>query len=310
MLTKNSTQLAVTPEAGFTLVELMVALTAGLLVIGVAIKILLSALSSNSSSLGFIRFNQDFRGVMNMITHDLARAGSWGLATHLAQTSAKTDLQFSGNSGTVTVTSYQQGSTTVTNNAFAAPFTASALANRTLIFLLPPAVAGGTQTRYDLTINSLTDANNLSVAIPSGVTLPTTTIRAGSWTILNPFSAVTLNTAGDCVLFSYDLNNDGNVDTNESFGYRLDSANKAIASTTTASDVCTGGGSWQKITDENALNVTGFAVTKIAKAITAANLLNATVQEYSVQMTGQLFSDATAVRNLQETVKVRNDTFN
>lgn len=296
------------PQQGLTLIELMIAVTAGLVVLLAAMSILTSTLSSNTSGLRYTRLNQDFRGVMNMITHDLARAGYWGMAAQIVDTSSQTDLQFSGTTGAVTATSYQRGGQ-VLNNAFAAPYSSSILVGRTLVLLMPNTTAPGSPLqRYNLSITALTDANNLAVTIPTGVTLPSTLARAASWTVLNPFTTITQSAANDCIVFAYDLDKNGVLGANESFGYRLDAT--GVLQVTTSGAPCTGGAGWQNVTDETTMQVSSFSVTQRATTSAAADLLNGTVQEYAIQMTGQLRSDANAVRVLQETVKVRNDTFN
>jgi prepilin peptidase dependent protein B len=64
-------------QKGFSLVELMISLTLGLVVMGGALSIVTSILATNTSTLKMTRLDQELRTVMMMLTRDLRRAGSW-----------------------------------------------------------------------------------------------------------------------------------------------------------------------------------------------------------------------------------------
>ncbi|MES2885829.1 MAG: prepilin-type N-terminal cleavage/methylation domain-containing protein [Pseudomonadota bacterium] len=300
-------------QTGFTLVETMVAMVAGLLVVGAGVAMLSSTFGSNSSALRMTRMNQDLRGILNAINYDIGRAGAWGLATQVAQASSEADLQFSGTTGTITASALKRSSA-VPYEGFATPMDATALTGLTLILIIPN--ASSVATRYELSIAGVTSTTSLSLTIPSGVTLPSLQVRAGSWAILNPFRPITVG-GGNCILFSYDLDTDGVFDANERFGYRFDSTDGAIESTTTATS-CTAGSAWENVTDENVLQISDFAVAQVSTPVVAvltsnppsptppATLLSTQVREYSVALSGQLRSDAAAQRNLRTVVGVRN----
>lgn len=61
--------------AGFTLVELMVALVAGLIVTGAVLAFTMSSLRANSDFVSSTRLTQELRNSLNFITDDLRRAG-------------------------------------------------------------------------------------------------------------------------------------------------------------------------------------------------------------------------------------------
>jgi prepilin-type N-terminal cleavage/methylation domain-containing protein len=61
---------------GFTLVELMVALVAGLLVSAAVLTFFLSSMKSNGEYVQSTRLTQDLRNTLDLITRDLRRAGS------------------------------------------------------------------------------------------------------------------------------------------------------------------------------------------------------------------------------------------
>jgi len=288
-------------QRGLTLIELMVALVAGLLLAAAGTTLLVNTLRADSENMRYTQLNQDLRSVMNVIKHDLARAGHWVLADQVVHASKVTDLDLSDNSGTVTASALEAGSAD-TNDAFGAPFSNAILQGRTLIALIPP------NTRYDLTIDSLTDASTLQVTIPTGVTLPESTLYASSWTIVNPLFGIQVNDTSTCVTVSYDEDGDGLRGNNEQFGYRYDSANQAIETATSAADCTTG--SWQDLTDPDVLQITQFTVTRLRTTAVATNQLNAAIDEYVIQIQGRLTSDDDAVRSLQDSVKVRNTIFN
>lgn len=70
-----SEQLPVTRQDGFSLVELMVALVAGLIVSAAVIAFLLSSMRSNGEFVQSTRLTQELRNTLDLVTRDLSRAG-------------------------------------------------------------------------------------------------------------------------------------------------------------------------------------------------------------------------------------------
>ena len=62
--------------AGFTLVELMVAIVLGLIVIGAVLALVLSMIRSNNQTIQATRLTQELRATATVITSELQRAGS------------------------------------------------------------------------------------------------------------------------------------------------------------------------------------------------------------------------------------------
>ena len=62
-------------EAGFSIIELMVALVAGLIVSGAVLAFTMSSLQSNSNYVLATRLTQELRSTMDFISRDLRRAG-------------------------------------------------------------------------------------------------------------------------------------------------------------------------------------------------------------------------------------------
>jgi Tfp pilus assembly protein PilW len=65
---------------GFSLVELMVGLTAGLFVLLVLTTFFVSQVSGNTGMLNTTRLNQELRAVMDLTVRDIRRGGYWGNA--------------------------------------------------------------------------------------------------------------------------------------------------------------------------------------------------------------------------------------
>lgn len=63
--------------AGFSLIELMIAVTLGLLVLAAVTAVMVSTITTNSANLNMIRLDQDLRNIMLLMTRDIRRAGSW-----------------------------------------------------------------------------------------------------------------------------------------------------------------------------------------------------------------------------------------
>ncbi len=290
--------------SGFTLVEMMVALVAGLLVVGAGISMLSSTFGSNASALRMTRMNQDLRGLMNAISYDITRAGAWGIAAQITEASSAADLQFSATTGTITASALKRGSA-LPYTGFTAPLNAATLNGQTLIMLIPN--SAGVTTRYSLTVSAVASSSSLTLVIPSGVTLPASTVRAGSWTILNPFRTISV-VGGNCILFSYDLDLDGVLDTAapgaELFGYRLDTTENAVEGTTTSAS-CTAG-NWENVTDPESLNISQFTLTQVTTPTVLVGPLSTQVREYTINLGGRLVSDTGATRALRNVAVVRN----
>ena len=67
-------------SAGFTLIELMVALVLGLVVVGGVMGVFMSTYQANAQNIKSVRLNEEMRAVMSMMTRDIRRAGVRDLA--------------------------------------------------------------------------------------------------------------------------------------------------------------------------------------------------------------------------------------
>jgi prepilin peptidase dependent protein B len=66
--------------AGFSLIELMVAIVLGVIALTAITSFLISTVVTNTSNLSMIRLDQELRAVMLMMTQDIRRAGTWANA--------------------------------------------------------------------------------------------------------------------------------------------------------------------------------------------------------------------------------------
>lgn len=65
-------------QTGLNLIELMIAMLLGLIVVGVTIGILVSAIKSSSDTIKMTRLNQELQAIMTLMSKDIRRAGYWG----------------------------------------------------------------------------------------------------------------------------------------------------------------------------------------------------------------------------------------
>ena len=62
-------------QAGFSLVEMMVALVAGMIVVAAVVAFMMSSFSSNAEYVRSTRLTQELRNTLDLVTRDLQRAG-------------------------------------------------------------------------------------------------------------------------------------------------------------------------------------------------------------------------------------------
>ena len=88
-------------QRGVSLIELLIAMSAGLVVVGTGLAFLVGTVSAAGASLTRVRLHQDLHTVMEAVSRDLARAGEWSLADEVAQASAMSTLLLSGTQGSI-----------------------------------------------------------------------------------------------------------------------------------------------------------------------------------------------------------------
>jgi type IV pilus assembly protein PilW len=225
-------------------------------------------------------------------------------------------------------------------------------------------IIGATLTLYITSVRSSSEiiqASRLNHDLESAMSLMMNDIkRAGYWggAVIdsdarnNPFTAITGTITnisirdlaaptttvdpGNCLLYSYDADNNGTVDTNEYYGFRLNNASIDIRTTGTTTNSCTDG-NWEEFVFGDQLNITTLqfswlpmngmiATTRCLDYssnptadfdktcinaftdgdITAGNQI-AEKRTINITISGSLDSDAIVSKTLTGSVQVRND---
>lgn len=115
-----------------------------------------------------------------------------------------------------------------------------------------------------------------------------------------PVRVVTYGTTADSIVVSYDEDANSSHAATETYGFKFeDNTIKAWIGTATPS----------AIVDPSVIQITAFTITDLSQVIaktTTKGTFNVTVPMYSISITGRLVKDATVIRTIQETVRLRN----
>lgn len=98
---------------GFSLVELMIAITLGLVIVTGVLSLFLSAVRSNSDNLKATRLHQELRTAMAVMVRDIRRAGAWARAADSVVTPAANPFTDTANTTDLTI---NDATATVTGN--------------------------------------------------------------------------------------------------------------------------------------------------------------------------------------------------
>jgi len=302
-------------QSGFGLVELMIGLAVGLIVVAAALSLLSTSMARSNDNIKMTRLDQELRQVMSMLSRDLRRATSWDPAADVVRVSLAHPLTLSGINGNVTVTSSTGNLDAIGAKAVGGTLVYSvreydAVAAKDVVTVYQGSITaynGGSKS-YSVTISSAWPASVVVDGLP-----------AGGWGILRPESSVT--SSGTCLLIVYDTNASGTYTNysagppetpNEFYGYRYDSADKAVETRTSGTGTCAPGGTgWENLTDNNTVEIIDFSVTDNSPDVLSGACdtpgFFVGVREFTISITGQLKTDSSVVRTLQETIRVRND---
>ena len=284
-------------QGGWTLIELMLSLSLGLIITGSALGLLMTTLATSRDALDLARLNQDVRHLANSMQRDFLRAGYWQSMDAVAHASARCDLQVvDAGAGSVTVRAIVAGGSSPCS-AFGAPLSASLLTGRSLVISQLDAQAQPVVKK--LRIETLIDANRLMLS--GSLSLPL--IPAGSWTVDNPFS--TIAQTGDCLVFGYDEDGDGLRGDQEWFGYRIDTSAHALRGVNNARSCQSG--DWENISDERTVTVSALRLQLPFSALQTGAGTDLRRNVATLQMEASLKRDARADRQLQARVRIRND---
>lgn len=299
-------------QQGLSLVEMMVALTIGMIVVSGALYLSTSAMTVSRDNIRMSFLNQELRQAMNLMTSDLRRASYWGGAVDATRVSSVSTLTFSSNAAGAATLTLAYDPIDVSDGVVDSLGAQAKKAQ--LVYLEKDTAAPYDVKKYTATITDYDPATNaftatLSDAFPATVLAAGGGADKGSWGIVAPVNAVTATLAEDCAIFSYDVNGNGQIDdsadTDERFGFRYDATNEAVEVRKGAT-ACNSTG-WENITDEKSVAITIFTITDQSPASITAGKFTVGIREYTIVMKGHLKSDPSIERTLRETIRVRND---
>ena len=177
------------------------------------------------------------------------------------------------------------------------------------VLLLEARLMQDLRTAADLVTRDLRRAGYWGAAVDGVWVTGTSSVAA------NPYAAVAPATAAsDAASFSYsrDAAENGTVDSNEQFGFRL---------RTGAIEIQLGAGNWQALTDAGTLTITQFSVTPSVQNVSLAGFCSTPcpagaaacppqqrVRSLALVITGRLVADPAVIRSVRSAVRLRNDT--
>lgn len=134
----------------------------------------------------------------------------------------------------------------------------------------------------------------------------------------NPFQAgsndITINGANNCILFTYDHDENGVLPTintgtdDERYGFKLN--NGAIQGRSSVGGFDCSSTNWENLTDTKVINITALVFTLSSSTVTTGpGTRGITIRTVNISVTGQLVSDASVSKTLTEQVRIRNDKF-
>lgn len=306
--------MSITPNSGFrqlglTLIELMISITLGLFVLSGLVYLTSSTINSNTQQLKTTRLNQELRALMHLVTRDMRRAGGMSYAADAIGFSTNHSL-------TLSTTSGNGISVTASSSAEFDSWVGAGV----IIKAAQYDIVTGVEKNSCLQITSRASDTQLlgnNVACPGESTTNaflSTTLNANSWIFENAFSTASyiltdaapanvvddaVNTTYNCMIIGYDKDGDSVADADENFGFRLDAAQNALETHDFGTVACDDG-TWENISDEESINITAFTITKLTEA-------DSPLLEFRIALSGNLKSDPSVSRTIEEVVKLRND---
>ncbi len=321
-------------QHGFTLVELLVGVTLGIIVMFAVTSFMANTLGANRANLTMTHLNQELRATLTMLTRELTRSGNWASASELALVTSNTDLILTTTSGSPDANAKIPGETGSSNadipdhfgadNAFNTTLLGGKLTGTVLKYVdVDYSTTPPTPTVYTATV-TYKNPTTLTLSNLSPATFPTDTLAANTWTILNPFTAGAIaiadgvdadNAADDCLLIDYDRPDEGtrgvldntSPNTDDQIGIRFDETAGTVEIRAGGADCMAGG--WTDLTDPDTVEITDFTITDISPAAIAGVSAGYTLSmhEYQVTISGRLRANTAVQRTIQRTFKLRNN---
>lgn len=276
-------------QQGFSLVEIIISSVIGIFLLGGALAVYVAMVKSNTDNMQRIYLAQDLRTTFSLMSRDVKRAGFWPNSSIISH--SNTNLSLSSTSTGVATLTDADGS-----GIFAE------LGNDVAGLVL-----AGLNGRAS--ILSYVDSNNVQVKITEA--FDSSDLSQGNWTVLNPYTLVfpTNGTATDCVLLTYDRDDDNTIDANEQIGYRLQNGKiQMYQSGTFACD----SGTWEDVSDTTT-TITNLQFLLDQDFVDIDDAGPGTSQMLSQKLTisvnAQLSNDANVTAALNETLYLQNNQF-
>lgn len=277
----------VTRHYGVSLVEMLVALTLGLIVLSIVVTVFWNSLGINNRELLTARLVQELRAVTDLMVRDLRRAGFWELSVFAVRPNA--GLVLSGSDLAI--------------NSSGTDFVGWGLGASAV----PPLGLSvvGENGRADIT------ATGVGGSIPVSIVAPFASgrIPAGAWTLFSYsdewFTVIDVTT--DCILYRIDSNGDLVVDPQEQHGFRL--SGDAVERYASGPHRCDDG-TWVSLTDPAviAVDTLGFS-TSGDRLVANGGETGLVVREIGIEIAAHLRIDPFIARGVLTTVHPRANLF-
>lgn len=183
--------------------------------------------------------------------------------------------------------------------------------------MLSQSMTVGTRTRNANTLNS--ELNYVMFEMDAQVQ------KAGYWSnssssSTNPFQTggndISVNASSNCVLFTYDYNNDGTVaaitsgvSDDEHYGYRLDGHSIQYRPPGAPFSCAAASNTWVNMTDPGRVNVTQFTTTLNSTVINLGGSSTITYRTLTVTIVANLISDPTVTQTITRTITISNGKY-
>lgn len=180
--------------------------------------------------------------------------------------------------------------------------------------------------RKEMNINRLYDQLHLAMQL-----MANDIRRAGYWANVsndigtnqnnNPFmvtgtSDVIVNNTNNCILFSYDHDNNGSLASvssasdDERYGYRLNNGVLQARPPGAAYSCTASSTNWENMTDPNVITITNLTFTLNSTTITTGpGSQGIIIRSVDITLTGRLTRDNSVTKTVSQHVRIRNDKF-
>lgn len=258
-------------QTGLSLVEMMVSITAGLIVVLGVTSVYVSTISSSSDTLKQSRLNQELTTIMTVMSNDIRRAGIWQGSGTSRYTSPQNN-PFSAPGNTALTVVDQSSNTTINPFGAAWPGTSS---GDCILYAYDNTSTGTTGTLDDTDIVGFRLNNGVIQMRSQGVAAETNNdlCSTGSWADMSDAQAITITTLSLNMVKSACINTaePNSLDDNSS-------------------------GTVDEVAEKNCYSVAP-----------SSNDITTETRQVDISITAQLKNDALIKLKLNQSIRVRND---